>query len=191
MRLNELCTGLLAVLVLLLLLDSSSAQPHPAQAISKGMVAKKKITDPHYRHQQQYGGYGSSYTAGYGYQAPAYSEYNKYGGDPYSKGYGGDPYKLPYKSSYTKKAYRDAYDDEDYYKKFEGYGDDYYKDSYDSYGSGYYGKKKQKHKRANEEVEVSTSARFHVSACNAKYVGFAPDVNTTALPVKPNNVQAW
>lgn len=196
MRLNELGTGLLAVLVLLLLLDSSSAQPHPAQAISKGMVAKKKITDPHYRHQQQHGGYGSSYTAGYGYQAPAYSEYNKYGGDPSSKGYGGDPYKLPYKPSYTKKAYRDAYDDEDYYKKSERYGDDYYKDSYDSYdtyGSGYYGKKKQKHKRVNEEVQVSTKVTFDVSACNAKYPGVERDADTTPamFTVKPTAVMAW
>lgn len=190
MRLNELCTGLLAVLVLLLLLDSSSAQPHPAQAISKGMVAKKKITDPHYRHQQQYGSYGSSYTAGNGYQAPAYSDYNKYGRDPY---------KLPYKQGYTSKPYRDAYDD-DYYKKPQGYGDDYYSqdsyDSYDSYG-GYGKKKKQKHKKMNDEVEVSATIPFHVSACNAKYPGIPQAANTTLEPpaaptdFQPTSVQAW
>jgi hypothetical protein len=50
MRLNERCTALVAVLTLLLLLDSSWAQKkHP----EKPPKNQKPISDPHYKYKMQ------------------------------------------------------------------------------------------------------------------------------------------
>jgi hypothetical protein len=161
---NERCSALVAVLVLLLLLDSSCAQPAKKPVHKK----QKPITDPHYRHYKQYAGssdgYGG-YAQTYGYP-PAYKQY-------------ADPYK--------QKSYKDG---ADYYKQYDDYYDYGYEDKY-SKQYGKYDDYNNKKKKKKVLPELSATVKFSVEACSGKYPAIALSADTTNATIKPTTVAGW
>lgn len=166
MGLNERCSALVAVLVLLLLLDSSCAQP-PKKPVHK---KQKPITDPHYRHYKQYAGSSD----GYGGYAQAY------GSQPAYKQYG-DGYKP------TQKAYKD---EAECYKQY----DEKYDYGYDSKYSKQYGKYDDDKTKKRKKVvlpELSATVKFIVDACSGKYPAIDLTTDTTGDRIQPTTVAGW
>jgi hypothetical protein len=183
MRLNERCTAFVAVLTLLLLLDSSWAQKqHPEKPPKK----QKPISDPHYKYKKQQDDYYGSH-GGYGQQHGGYG--GGYG-QPYHGGY-----QQPYPSSkqpYRQDSYRDDYSKGSYKQQ------DYHRKGYDSYGSyGSYGKKHKK--KEKDEPTLNTEVDFIVDKCSVRYPGIGKDTKhfpqgddeVIAFLSRPSTVVGW